>query len=102
MKCLYTCVNISAPVRVTRLQFVIACLLVVAVLVILIAPTVDLDPTTLGSQQAAMIALAALVAAGTALVALLAPTFAVLHGCSFEIPVFQLSDLLDLICIRLC
>ncbi|HSB74470.1 MAG TPA: hypothetical protein VLC12_02405, partial [Terriglobales bacterium] len=102
LKRLYIYVNISAHVRVTRLQFVMACLLLLAVVVVFVAPSVDLDPTTLGSQQAAVMALAGLVAAGTAPVALLVPSFAVWHGCSFETPVLYLSGLLDLICIRLC
>jgi hypothetical protein len=63
---------------------------------------VDLDPTTLGSQQASTIAMAALVAASTALTAVLVPVWASFHNCSSELDVVHFSSLLDLICSRLC
>ena len=88
--------------RVTRFQFVIACLLIFSVAVICIAPSVDLAPTTLGSQQAASVAMAALVAASTTLTAVLVPLWASLHGWSLESEPEHFSSLLDLNCSRLC
>lgn len=88
--------------RITRVQFVIACLLIFAVAVVFIAPSVDLDPTTLGSQQAATMAMAALVAAGTGLLTLFIPHWTANQRWSSEPATFHGGGLLDLICTRLC
>lgn len=88
--------------QVTRFQFVIACLLMFAVAMVFIAPSVDLDPTTLGSQQAAMLAMSALLAACTVLSAVLIPTWSSVRGWSFESAAVHFFGLLDLICTRLC
>lgn len=90
-----------APMRVSRFQFVIACLLVVAVLAVCVAPSVDLDPTTLGLQQTASMAMMAL-AAGTVLISALILRWDSLHEAQSHLAAFPFPSLLDLICSRLC
>ena len=89
-----------ARVRVTRFQIVIACLLLLAVVAVFVAPSVDLDPTTLGSQQAASITTMAV--AGTILIAVLLLQRGSLHDGLFHTAAFPFLSLLDLICSRLC
>ena len=86
--------------RVSRFQIVIACLLLVAVVAVCVAPSVDLDPTTLGSQQAASITMTAV--AGTILTSVLVPQWGSLQDGLFHTAAFPFSSLLDLICSRLC
>lgn len=86
--------------RVSRFQIVIACLLLVAVVAVCIAPSVNLDPTTLGSQQAANITMMGV--AGTILTLVLAFQWGSLHDGLFHTAAFPFSSLLDLICSRLC
>ncbi|MGE5207678.1 MAG: hypothetical protein ACM3PW_18860 [Chlamydiota bacterium] len=88
--------------RITRLHTVLSWLLIVVIVVIVIAPWVNLDPITLGSQQAAMLAMSALAAAGIALAALVAPVWANRWGWPLEKSAAHFSSLLDLICSRLC
>ena len=88
--------------RVTPFQFVIACLLIFSVTVICIAPSVNLDPTTLGSQQAGTVAITAVAAAGMALSAVFISLGLTAQGWSLEVDTLHFSSLLDLICSRLC
>jgi hypothetical protein len=89
-------------VRITRLHIVFSWLLIFAIIVIIIAPSVNLDPTTLSSQQAAVLAMAALAAAGNALAAVVVPMWAMVLDRLFEKATAHLSSLLDLLCTRLC
>lgn len=89
-----------ARVRVTRFQIVIACLLLLAVVAVFVAPSVDLDPTTLGSQQAASITI--MVVAGTILASVLVLQWGSLQDTLFHTTAFPFLSLLDLICSRLC
>jgi hypothetical protein len=89
-------------VSFTRLQIVIACLLLIAVVVIFVAPSVDLDPAAMGSQQTLLLAMAALAAAGTALLALQAPEWWAANLVPTSPPPASQRPLLDLTCSRLC
>ncbi len=89
-----------ARVRVTRFQIVIACLLLLAVAAVFVAPSVDLDPTTLGAQQAASITI--MVVAGTILASVLVLQWGSLQDRLFHTAAFSFLSLLDLICSRLC
>jgi hypothetical protein len=88
--------------RITRLHTLVALLLLFAIVVIVIAPSVDLDPTTLRAQQAAMMAMAAVAAAGMAVADVLVPDWTVMPASFCGIPLLAFSGLLDLICTRLC
>lgn len=79
-----------------------ALLLLFAIVVIVIAPSVDLDPTTMRAQRAAMMAMAAVAAAGMALADVFVPDWTAIPGSSDGTLVLALSGLLDLICTRLC
>ena len=87
--------------RVTRLHTVLA-LLLFAIVVIVIAPSVDLDPTTLRAQQAAMMAMAAVAAAGMALTDMLAPDWTAIPVPLRGRPLAASFGLLDLLCKWLC
>lgn len=88
--------------RVGRLHLVLVCLLIAAIVVITVAPSVDLDPTTLGAQQAGVMATAVLLAAVTTLAAVLVPDPVTLHAWWFHPAACHSLALLDFICSRLC
>lgn len=88
--------------RITPLHTVPALLLLFAIVVIVIAPSVDLDPTTLRASQAAILAMAAVAAAGMVLADVLVPDWTAIRRSSGGTLVLALSGLLDLICTRLC
>lgn len=86
----------------TRLQIVIAFLLLFAVVVIVVAPSVDLDPAAMGSQQMVLLAMAAFAAAGAALPAVQSPEWWAAHLVATAPTPASQRPLLDLTCSRLC
>ena len=87
-----------------RLEFiVVACLLLLTIAAVFVAPSVDLEPTAMRAARAATTAMAALAATATALTPLNLPpqqfTLAtvVLQSVSVTFP-----DLIDVLCTRLC
>ncbi|HLK31849.1 MAG TPA: hypothetical protein VKT29_02085 [Terriglobales bacterium] len=92
----------TSRVRMPRLQTVLAWVLIFAIVVIVIAPSVDLDPAAMRAQQAAMMAMAALAAAGVALATLLLPISLSVVPATQAPAAASLHCLLDLICSRLC
>ena len=88
--------------RVTRLHTVLALLLLFAIVVVVIAPSVDLDPTTLRARQAAMMAMAAVAAAGMAFIDMLAPDWTAMPIPFRGGPLSASLGLLDLLCKWLC
>lgn len=86
-----------------KLQFVAALLLIVGVVVVFVAPAVNLEPTAMRAARAAQLAALALLAASTAAVALAVPTSQSQAFREFP-PVVRgaSADVVDLDCARLC
>jgi hypothetical protein len=84
-----------------KLGIVIVLLLIV--MTVFIAPTVDLEPTALRAMKAASLLFAALVLAGTAIAALLSVSFSstgiILASDSAR---QKAANIVDLNCVRLC
>ena len=81
----------------------IVIVLLLVVMTVFLAPTVNLEPTALRAMKAASMLFAALALAGTAFAALLSVSFAS-TGIIFEshrVPQ-KAGNIVDLICARLC
>lgn len=86
-----------------KLQFIVGLLLLVGVVVVFVAPAVNLEPTAMRAARAAQLAALALLAAATTALVLAVPTTQSQAFLGFP-PMVRVSsaDVVDLDCARLC